>query len=56
MKPWKMTYQAWYMSLDWKPRGTTKKVVNKITRAKLKQEARKEIKTFELSSVYRDEK
>jgi hypothetical protein len=56
MKPWKKTYQAWYMSLDWKPRGTTKKVVNKITRAKLKQEARKEIKTYEPSSACLDEK
>lgn len=52
MKPWKKTYQAWYMSLDGKPRGTTKRVVNKITRAKLKQDLKKEIRNSEPSSTY----
>lgn len=56
MKHWKKTYQAWYMTLDWKPRGKIKHLVNKITRSKLKQELQKEVKTYEPSSACPDER
>lgn len=56
MKHWKKTFQAWYMTLDHKPRGKAKQLVSRITRSKLKQELQKEVKTFEPSSVYPDEK
>lgn len=43
MKPYKKTWQAWWMTTDDKPRGKEKRIVEKITRSKLKEETKKEI-------------
>jgi len=56
MKHWKKTYQAWYMTMDSKPRGKLKQLVNRITRSKLKSELSKEVKTYEPSSACPDER
>jgi hypothetical protein len=55
MKYWKKTYQDWYMTMDSKPRGKDRRLVNRITRSKLKQELQREVKTSEPSSACQDE-
>lgn len=49
MKPYKKTYQCWYMASDIKPFGKEKRLISGITRAKIKNETKKEIHSWEVS-------
>lgn len=44
MKPYKKTYQEYWMSTDIKPKGKDKQMIQQQTRAQLKRELLKEVK------------